>query len=124
MTSAPLNQTGETPAQVAKPREARASRRLGLIVLLIFVSAAGVAGGWWWYRQPRSIEPPNPDLDGVDPAVAAVITKERRAVLTVPRDAAAWGRLGEVLELFNFRKDALVCFAQAERLDPRQPRWP
>src|SRR5581483_6410411 len=52
------------------------------------------------------------------------ITKERQAVLAAPHDAAAWGRLGEALELFNYRKDALVCFAQAERLDPRQPRWP
>jgi tetratricopeptide (TPR) repeat protein len=124
MTSAPLNQTGETPIQVAKPQERRASRRFWLIVLLIFVGVAAAAGGWWWYRHPRSIAPPNPDLDGVDPAVAAVITKERRAVLAAPRDASAWGRLGEVLELFNFRKDALVCFAQAERLDPHQPRWP
>ena len=124
MTSAPLNQTGETPVQVAKPQEMRASRRLWLIVLLIFVSVGIAAGGWWWYRYPRSLTPPNPDLDGVDPAVAAVITKARRAVLAAPRDAAAWGRLGEILELFNFRKDALVCFAQAERLDPHQPRWP
>ncbi len=124
MTSAPLNQTGETPVQVARPQEGRASRRLWLSVLLIFVSVAAIGGGWWWYRQPRSIEPPNPDLDGVDPAVAAVISKERRAVLAAPRDAAAWGRLGEVLELFNFRKDSLACFAQAERLDPRQPQWP
>ncbi len=124
MTSAPLNQTGATPVQTEKEQQRRVLRRSWLIALLLFLSVAGVGGGWWWYRYPRSIAPPDPDLNGVDPAIAAVITKERRAVLAAPRDAAAWGRLGEILELFNFRKDALVCFAQAERLDPHQPRWP
>lgn len=99
-------------------------RRLLVLALLLLVLAGGAAGGWWWLRHSRTMPPPNPDLDGIDPAVAAVITKERQAVLATPRDAGAWGRLGEVLELFNYRKDALVCFAQAERLDPRQPRWP
>jgi tetratricopeptide (TPR) repeat protein len=98
-------------------------KRYAILAMILLV--AGSAAALTWKLWPRSpLQPPTPDLEGVDPAVAAVITKERRAVLAAPRDASAWGRLGEVLELYNYRKDAFVCFAQAERLDPRQPRWP
>jgi tetratricopeptide (TPR) repeat protein len=94
-------------------------------ILAMSLLLGGIAAALAWKLWPSTPPPPPmPDLDGIDPAVAAVITKERQAVLATPRDASAWGRLGEVLELFNYRKDAVVCFAQAERLDPRQPRWP
>ena len=99
-------------------------RLLGIVVVLLVVLASAAVGGWFWYRRAPSMAPPMPDLDGVDPAVAAVLTKERQAVVAAPRDASAWARFGEALEVFNYRKDALVCFAQAQRLDPRQPRWP
>jgi tetratricopeptide (TPR) repeat protein len=112
------------PTPPAANQQRSASRRRWLVLLLLVLLAAGAAGGWWWSRQRRVMTPPVPDLEGIDPAVAAVITKERQGVLASPRDASSWGRLGEVLELFNYRKDALVCFAQAERLDPQQPRWP
>jgi tetratricopeptide (TPR) repeat protein len=99
-------------------------RLLGLLIVLLSLCAAGAAGGWFWYRRAVPMPPPMPDLEGVDPVVASVLTKERQAVLAAPRAAAAWGRFGEVLEVFNYRKDAVLCFAEAERLDPRQPRWP
>jgi tetratricopeptide (TPR) repeat protein len=99
-------------------------RLLAIAVVLMVVSAAGAMGGWYWSHRAPSLTPPMPDLDGIDPAVAAVLTKERQAVLAAPRDATAWARFGEALEVFNYRKDALVCFAQAQHLDPRQPRWP
>jgi tetratricopeptide (TPR) repeat protein len=103
--------------------DGHAMKRYAILAMILLVGG-GVAALTWklWPRTPP--QPPIPDLEGVDPAVAAVITKERLAVLASPRDASAWGRLGEALELFNYRKDALVCFAQAERLDPQQPRWP
>jgi tetratricopeptide (TPR) repeat protein len=97
-------------------------KRYAILAMILLVG--GSAAALTWKLWPRTPQPPTPDLEGIDPAVAAVITKERQAVLAAPRDASAWGRLGEVLELYNYRKDALVCLAQAERLDPRQPRWP
>lgn len=97
-------------------------KRFAILVLILLVGGGATALAWKLW--PRTQQPPVPDLDGVDPAVAAVITKERQAVLAAPRNASAWGRLGEVLELFNYRKDALACFAEAQRLDPNQPRWP
>ncbi|HEY7328796.1 MAG TPA: tetratricopeptide repeat protein [Gemmataceae bacterium] len=115
--------TSAIPTPPAANPQRSALRRRGLVVVLLLLLAAGAAS-WWWYRHTRVMTPPVADLEGIDPAVAAVITKERQAVLAAPRDASAWGRLGEVLELFNFRKDARVCLMQAERLDPEQPRWP
>ena len=94
------------------------------VVLLGLSLAAGIAAWAWYARKTPAPQPPSPDLDGVDPAVAAVIDKERQGVLQAPRSAAAWGRFGEVLEIFNYRKDAVVCFSEAEHLDPREPRWP
>src|SRR5207245_10323575 len=40
-----------------------------------------------------------------------------------PRSAKSWGRLGKVLLAHEFSDEARACFAQAEALDPREPRW-
>ena len=40
------------------------------------------------------------------------------------RSAAAWGRLGKILLAHEFSDEARACFAQAEALDPAEPRWP
>jgi tetratricopeptide (TPR) repeat protein len=121
MTTAPTN----PPVEGAAPSVWRRRRVLWLALLLLGLGMTAGVGIWAWYRPRVTVlQPPKPDLDGVDPAVAAIIEKERQGVLQAPRSAAAWGRFGEVLEVFNYRKDAIVCFAEAERLDPREPRWP
>jgi tetratricopeptide (TPR) repeat protein len=63
-------------------------------------------------------------LGSHDPAVAAAVEEARTAVLQAPRSARAWARLGMVLAAHQFTAEANQCFAQAERLDPREPRWP
>jgi tetratricopeptide (TPR) repeat protein len=68
--------------------------------------------------------PPALDLEGFDPVVARTIEAERDKILQSPRSAAAWGKLGSRLAAFNYRPEALICLAQAERLDPNEPRWP
>src|SRR5262249_23031503 len=45
-------------------------------------------------------------------------------VKRAPRSAEAWGRLGMVFSSHIFADEALVCFAEAERLQPKDPRWP
>jgi tetratricopeptide (TPR) repeat protein len=100
-------------------------RWVWLALLLGGLALAGAAGGWFWYQQrtPPPV-PPTLDLDGSDPAVAAAIEKARQGVLQSPDSAAAWGKLGSLLTAFNYRPEALTCLAQAERLDPKEPRWP
>jgi tetratricopeptide (TPR) repeat protein len=60
----------------------------------------------------------------VDPAVLRLVVAARTAVGEAPRSAEAWGRLGKVLLAHGFSDQAMICFDQAERLDPREPRWP
>ncbi len=88
------------------------------------LAAALAAGGWlgWrWYTTPL---PPDIPLDGADKEVARAVDEARQGVRRRPRSAAAWGRLGMVLTANDFAETGLTCFAQAELLDPQDPRWP
>src|SRR5262249_18785862 len=40
------------------------------------------------------------------------------------RSAEAWGYLGKLLRTPNFNEEAGFCFAQAEKLEPNEVRWP
>jgi tetratricopeptide (TPR) repeat protein len=56
--------------------------------------------------------------------VARVIGQARAAVGQAPSSAGAWGRLGMALYVHSFADAAGTCFAEAERLDPGEARWP
>jgi tetratricopeptide (TPR) repeat protein len=88
--------------------------------------AAAIALFAAWYFRPRQPVPeiPFPDLTGIDPAVAQVVEAAQAAVREAPRSADAWGHLGRVLLAHAFEGEAQTCFAAAERLAPREPRWP
>jgi tetratricopeptide (TPR) repeat protein len=75
-------------------------------------------------RDVPLAEVPSIDQTDVDPAVLRLISGARTAVVQTPRSAEAWGRLGKVLLAHEFSDEARACFAQAEALDPREPRWP
>ena len=82
-------------------------------------------GGHLYQRFSRpSLPPPDVDLEGVDPAVAAAVEQVRARVRQSPHSAEAWGKAGMVLMVHQFQPQAAFCFDQAERLDPREPRWP
>src|SRR5262249_9312750 len=92
-------------------------------VLLGAVALALLALGWYlsgWYAPPA---PPELSLADADPAVVRVIESARRDVWWKPRSAAAWGRLGQRLRAHGYRPESNFCFAQAERLNPQDPRW-
>jgi tetratricopeptide (TPR) repeat protein len=104
-------------------RGAPRGRRRLLVAALAGVALLAGAGTYVWLRAPVP-EPPAVDLTGADPAAAAAVGAAREAVRRSPRSAAAWGKLGMVLIAHAFYPEANVCFAQAEQLDPREPRWP
>jgi tetratricopeptide (TPR) repeat protein len=92
------------------------------------IGAAGIAavaalalGYWLWPRPPQ---PPLPDLADVDPEVVEAVTKARDAVGKAPSSGRAWGELGMVLRAHDFDDESSRCFEEAERLDPREARWP
>jgi tetratricopeptide (TPR) repeat protein len=64
------------------------------------------------------------ELEGVDPLVAALVEQARARVQQSPHSADSWGKLGMVLLIHQFEPQAAICFHQAEKLDPREPRWP
>ncbi len=101
------------------------SRRRRVLLGAGLLGALLLAGGVWFTRRPPPPpEPPNVSLTDVDPEVAEAIEEARKGVLKAPRSARAWGRLGMVLAIHEFHAEALPAFAEAERLDPRDPRWP
>lgn len=116
--------------------------RWRVIVLALALGGLILAGGG--YAGYRALAPREPDegpspaplgadevpqpadmsRPGFDPAVATAVEQARTAVRQAPHDGPSWGRLGMVLLAHEYRADATVCFARAERLDPREPRWP
>lgn len=96
-------------------------RGLGLVALLA-MGLLGLAWGRGWFAPaPREI-PGN--LTEGDAEVVAAIRKARTAVVKEPKSATAWGKLGQVLQVHNFLDYALAAYAEAARLEPRNPNWP
>ena len=81
---------------------------------------------YFWWRPPpvRTPVPPVIDLSGHDPQIVAVIERARSEVLAAPKSSRAWGTLGAALMVHKFHREAIASFVEAEKLDPREPRWP
>jgi tetratricopeptide (TPR) repeat protein len=93
-----------------------------LIILLLTVGGMGVI---YYCLPPRAaLVPPNPPAEDLEPAVVAAISVKRERVLKEPDSAPAWGGLGQVFIANELGAEARVCFEEAARLDPRDPRWP
>ncbi len=87
----------------------------------------GLAGGgsfWWTHRAPPAPIPPSVPANRADPEVTTIVDKAREEVLSEPRSARAWGRLGQAFLANDMEVEGSICFAEAERLDPSNPRWP
>ena len=95
-----------------------------------FCAAAAVLillllSGHLYHRFSRpSPPPPDVDLEGVDPAVASAVSQALERVRQSPHSAEAWGKAGMVLMVHQIQPQAAACFDRAERLDPREARWP
>lgn len=99
------------------------TRRSQLIA--VFVLAAVAVGVVSWNQfSIASPEPPIIELTHLDPFVAQTIEEHRKQVLRSANSAIAWGKLGMVLNVHDFTDEANLCFQEAERLDPLDPRWP
>jgi tetratricopeptide (TPR) repeat protein len=81
------------------------------------------AAAWLTRRMPVKT-PPAVSLEGLEPAIVQVLQQCRRDVLRSPRSGAAWGKLGVALLAYEFKTEARTCLHEAERFDPRNPRWP
>ncbi len=105
------------------PRRRGRWRAVALAALLALLAAGGAA---WWssHRGPPPPAPPEVDLTGVNPVVADQVREAAAAVRAAPGSGVAWGRLGMVLAICRYDAESVVCYRQAERCEPDEPRWP
>jgi len=104
-------------------KKSQAGRNIRRLVISLCLLAL-TGGGFYFWRQNIPPEPPIIKLPGSDPAIVKAIDEARAAVRRSPRSGPAWGRLGMVLSIHDILPEADFCFAQAERFDSREPRWP
>lgn len=91
--------------------------------LFLLVGVVGVLAWRRWPAQPAPL-PPEVNLEGLDTALRESIVAAREKVLQHPRSSEAWGHLGKLLRTPEFNDEASSCFAEAEKLDPDNVRWP
>src|SRR5579875_1663555 len=96
--------------------------RLGVVLLLLVGAAGSVL--WLSYHSSAETTPPVVPANPLEPEVAAFVEKVRREVLRAPRAPQAWGHLGQAFLANEMEQEAQICFTEAERLDPDNPRWP
>jgi tetratricopeptide (TPR) repeat protein len=124
----PLTEPTSLPANGSGGRQVRPRRRR-----LVFACLAGaiawvsIAGWYWWTRSfDSTLETSLPEipLAEADPAVREAVETLLQKVRRQPRSAEAWGLLGKFLRAHEYDAPAAHCFVRAERLDPKNPRWP
>jgi tetratricopeptide (TPR) repeat protein len=93
--------------------------------LIVLVAAAMVsASSWYAWRHHTAPVPPEIAPADVEPALGELIQAARDKVQHQPYSATAWGELGKLFRECNLSERAATCFAQAEQLEPAEPRWP
>jgi tetratricopeptide (TPR) repeat protein len=115
---APVAEAGPAKRPPGKTRRRLRAFVLGALALTV------PAIGWSLWSRSTAPSPPAVALADADPAVAEAIEAARRDVRWAPRSAPAWGRLGQLLRAHGYVPESNLCFAQAERLAPDEPRWP
>ncbi len=104
-----------------------AGRRWGLWRgLFVSLALLAVGSGVVWYHNwsRPGAQVPGIDLAGIDPEVADAIKSAIDAVGRQPHSGEAWGLLARRLQAYKYFPQALVCYAEAERLDPGNGDWP
>lgn len=97
--------------------------RRGWIVIFLLAAIAGT-GGWYGWRRYTAPTPPEVARDDLDPELVEAIEAARRRIQADPYSIQCWGDFGKLLRAAQLYPEAVACFAQAERLDPKNPRWP
>lgn len=89
---------------------------------LLVVVAAGF--GIRWLAASRTPKPPQLPAGVTDTAVVEAIEAARSRVLEEPGSGLAWGELGLDFRSHGFMDESNICFEEAARLDPDNPKWP
>src|SRR6266700_6087155 len=100
------------------PRRWRSWLTLALILAVI-----AWAGHRLWRREPTP-ELPSISTAGLDRTIAALVTQAENDIRSAPKSGAAWGKLGMILQGADLKTEARNCFSNAEKFEPKEPRWP
>jgi tetratricopeptide (TPR) repeat protein len=95
---------------------------IGFVVVVLLVACLPFV--WRGPEGKSSAKLPEIQMAGLDRSAVELIQRQVEAVRTESRSGDAWGKLGAILKSFSFREQAETCLEQAERLDPKEPRWP
>lgn len=85
------------------------------------ILVAGICLSRAWFTGPRL---PEVDVSKLSPKAAEALATRQAEVRGQPRSGGAWGRLGMLLDAYDYDEQALACLEEAERRDPKNPRWP
>lgn len=100
----------------------RWGRRPVVILSLCLLAGLALFLGWYGWRKLNAPLPPEVVLEG-DPELMEAVEAARARVKRAPYSADAWGQLAMLLRGVRLVEPAAACFAQAARLEPRNPRW-
>lgn len=103
-------------------RSRKRSTRIWVLAPIVMLICT--AGAFWFSRRLQSTPMPVIDSSRLEASARQTLEGRIAAVRAAPKSGDAWGELGSVLRAFDFPHEAQQCFAEAERLDPANPRWP
>jgi tetratricopeptide (TPR) repeat protein len=111
-----------TPTPTPIPARVSFLRAWRMPLATIALVAVGVVV--WWQLTDRT----RPDIplpaEIADAEVRRAVEQTHAKVVAEPKSADAWGKYGLVLLAHLYEREADVCFTQAEKLNPADPRWP
>lgn len=95
------------------------------IIAIIFVATRGTNSAEEATGKDAKASPaiPDPDVTGMQPAVAALLDQARRSVEANPASADAWAELAEVLDAHALYEHAQRAYTVALELSPDNTRW-
>lgn len=116
-----MNEISKTDS--SQPSEDLPQKKSSSKWMMISLSIATLAYAGYYLWSRTGPEPPEPNLDGIDPAIVSVLEGCEGVVRRHPRSGSAWGQLGMALFVYEFKTEARTCFEHAERFDSSNPRW-
>ncbi len=120
-----MSSPDQSSAAAQVPEMAARPRRYFLRAALLFsvVGVVATPSYYLWCHAKKAV-PPEVEVTHADPDVAKAIQRARELVLAESGNAQAWGNLAMILHAHDYHSQAQTCYAEAEKLDRRNPRWP
>jgi tetratricopeptide (TPR) repeat protein len=118
------DQPSHLPRAARAPTSGRTPVIVSIALVLAIAAALTVLYKPWNPILYGRAQPPLPSSSDLEPPLAQRLEERIAAVRAKPYDARVWGMLGETYDVHEIYPQAIECFERAEKLDPKNPRWP